>query len=154
MRINLFSSSKPCFRTNDQRPSLSYLPGLRIFFFKTKPSCMSFVLLFGIVAVAQDAPPAVNIPVGESAFTVAARSAKQYKFVVPAGASAVRTGGPLHCHRRAAQQHRGLGDERRQVCEVVEESTDYQRGTQALRRQKQSMSRQSCRNMPTIPTGK
>ena len=62
---------------------------------------MSFVLLFGIVAVAQDVPPAVNIPIGESAFTVAARSAKQYKFVVPAGASAVRleghftaTGGP------------------------------------------------------------
>jgi len=83
---------------------------------------MSFVLLFGIVAVAQDVPPAVNIPIGESAFTVAARSAKQYKFVVPAGASAVRLE-PLHCHRRAAQQHRGLGDERRPVCELGESTS-------------------------------
>src|SRR5260370_6066045 len=34
-RVNLFSPSKPGLRANDQRPSLSYLPGLRIFFFKT-----------------------------------------------------------------------------------------------------------------------
>jgi hypothetical protein len=62
---------------------------------------MSFVLLFGLIAGAQDAPQAVTRPVGEPAFTVPAHSAKQYKFVVPSGASSVSleghfvaTGGP------------------------------------------------------------
>ena len=62
---------------------------------------MIFLLLSGILAVAQDAPQSVSRPVGEPAFTVAARGAKQYKFGVPIGASAVSleghfsaTGGP------------------------------------------------------------
>jgi len=49
-------------------------------------SSLSLALLFGMIAVAQDAPRSVIIPIGESAFTVPARGAKQYKFVVPAGA--------------------------------------------------------------------
>lgn len=64
----------------------------------------SFFLLLGIVVVAQDTPQVVTRPVGESAFTVPARGAKQYQFVVPAGASAVSleghfaaTGGPRNC---------------------------------------------------------
>src|ERR1700688_562494 len=62
---------------------------------------MSFVLLFGLIAMGQDAPQVVTSPVGEPAFTVPAHSAKQYKFIVPSGASSVRleghfaaTGGP------------------------------------------------------------
>src|SRR5258708_36602150 len=62
---------------------------------------LSTVMLFGTIALAQDAPKTINRPIGEPAFTVPAHSAKQYKFVVPAGASAVSleghftaTGGP------------------------------------------------------------
>ena len=47
---------------------------------------VSLALLLGIAAVAQDSTSAVVRPIGESAFTVPARGAKQYKFVVPARA--------------------------------------------------------------------
>lgn len=50
---------------------------------------LSAVALLGTIAVTQDAPQTINRPIGEPAFTVPAHSAKQYKFVVPAGASAV-----------------------------------------------------------------
>jgi hypothetical protein len=58
-------------------------------------------MLFGTIAMSQDASQVVNRPIGEAAFTIPAHGAKQYKFVVPAGASAVSleghfaaTGGP------------------------------------------------------------
>jgi hypothetical protein len=54
-----------------------------------------------VVALAQDTPRFVAILIGESAFTIPARGAKQYKFVVPAGVNSASleghfaaTGGP------------------------------------------------------------
>lgn len=61
----------------------------------------SLTLLFGSLAFAQNAPQVLTRPVAESAFTVPAHMAKQYKFTVPPGAIAVSleghfaaTGGP------------------------------------------------------------
>lgn len=59
------------------------------------------LLLFAMTAVAQDQTSPVVRPIGDAAFTVPARGAKQYKFVVPAGANGatieghfLATGGP------------------------------------------------------------
>jgi hypothetical protein len=62
---------------------------------------VSFVLLLGLIAVAQDVSQVVSRTIGEPAFTVPARGAKDYKFVVPAGVTGASlegrfaaTGGP------------------------------------------------------------
>jgi hypothetical protein len=47
------------------------------------------LVLFGMIAVAQDSTPVIVRPVGEAAFIVPARGAKDYKFAVPAGANSV-----------------------------------------------------------------
>ncbi len=59
------------------------------------------VVILQVCLFAQDASKVVTTPVGDPAFTVPAHSAKQYKFAVPPGATAVRldghfaaTGGP------------------------------------------------------------
>jgi len=64
-------------------------------------TAICFVLLFGLIAVAQDAHQTVTRTISEAAFTVPVRGAKQYKFAVPAGVTGVSvegrfaaTGGP------------------------------------------------------------